>query len=193
MSISTHARLALLRQPLRVREARADHEQRVAALHHVVARHRAEQADRAGHERQVVGERRPCRAAPWRRRRRAARRRARPPRRRRGAPWPTSIATFSPSLRIVGRVLRCRTPAAATRGRRVADARVDRAVRARRRLAPPSAPATSSGTMIVQTPRRSSAIRQARSTRWRACAGTMQTWTYSETSLNRTWRSTSCW
>ena len=48
--------LAFLRQELRVREARADHEQRVAALHHVVARDRAEEADRAGHERKVVGE-----------------------------------------------------------------------------------------------------------------------------------------
>ena len=46
------ARLARLGQPLRVREARADHQQRVAALHHVVGRLGAEQADRAGHVRQ---------------------------------------------------------------------------------------------------------------------------------------------
>src|SRR6266511_3034131 len=39
--------------------------------------------------------------------------------------------------------------------------------------------------MSVETPRRSSATRTARSTRWRACAGSMQTWTNSETSLNR--------
>ena len=50
------ARLPLLRQELRVREARADHEQRVAAHEHVVARDRPEQADGAGHVRQVVGE-----------------------------------------------------------------------------------------------------------------------------------------
>ena len=50
------ARLPLLRQELRVREARADHEQRVAALDHVVARNRPQQPDRAGHVREVVGE-----------------------------------------------------------------------------------------------------------------------------------------
>ena len=50
------ARLALLRQPLGVGEARADHQQRVAVLHHVIARLGAEEADRAGHERQVVGQ-----------------------------------------------------------------------------------------------------------------------------------------
>ena len=50
-------RAARLGQPLGVREARADHEQRVAAVHHVGARLRAQQADRAGHPRQVVGHR----------------------------------------------------------------------------------------------------------------------------------------
>ena len=49
------ARLARLGQPLRVGEARADHQEGVAAVHHLVARLRAEQADRAGHVRQVVG------------------------------------------------------------------------------------------------------------------------------------------
>ena len=58
MSIWTPRRLALLGQELRVREARADHQQRVAALHQVPARLRAEQADRAGDERQVVRQRR---------------------------------------------------------------------------------------------------------------------------------------
>ena len=50
------ARLARLGQPLGVREAGADHQQRVAALHQRVARLRPEQADRAGDEGQVVGQ-----------------------------------------------------------------------------------------------------------------------------------------
>ena len=48
------ARLALLGEEFRVREVRAHHEQRVAAHHQLVARARAEQADRTGDERQVV-------------------------------------------------------------------------------------------------------------------------------------------
>src|SRR5438094_919574 len=48
-------RLALLRKPLRVRKARANHQEGVTALHHLVARPRPEQTDRAGYERQVVG------------------------------------------------------------------------------------------------------------------------------------------
>ena len=52
------AGLPLLGQELRVREARADHQQRVAALHHRVARLGPEQADRARHEGQVVRHRR---------------------------------------------------------------------------------------------------------------------------------------
>ena len=51
---------------------------------------------------------------------------------------------------------------------------------------------TSPGKMRVATPRLSSAMRIARSIRWRACAGSMQTWTNSETSLKSTCRSTSC-
>ena len=86
MSIWTHVRLPLLGQELGVREARADHQQRVAALHQLVARLRAEQPDRAGHERQVVRQRRLARAAPWRRRRRAARRPRRPRRPRPARP-----------------------------------------------------------------------------------------------------------
>ena len=48
------ARLARLRQPLAVGEACADHQQRVAARHHLLAGLRAEQPDRAGQERSVV-------------------------------------------------------------------------------------------------------------------------------------------
>ncbi len=48
-------RLALLRQPFGVREAGPDHEERVAVRHHLVARGRAEQADRTGDEGKVVG------------------------------------------------------------------------------------------------------------------------------------------
>ena len=54
------ARLALGRQKLGVGEARADHEQGVAAHHHVPARTRAEQADLAGDERQIVRDRGPA-------------------------------------------------------------------------------------------------------------------------------------
>ena len=50
------ARLALLGEELGVRKARADHQQRVASGHELVARPGAEQADRAGHERQIVGD-----------------------------------------------------------------------------------------------------------------------------------------
>src|SRR3546814_10843379 len=48
------ARLTVLRQELGVWECRADHQKRVAAIHHPVARLGAEQADRAGDVRQVV-------------------------------------------------------------------------------------------------------------------------------------------
>jgi len=47
-----------LRQELRVREARADHQERVALLHQSPARPGAEQADRAGHVWKVIGQRR---------------------------------------------------------------------------------------------------------------------------------------
>ncbi len=50
------ARLARFGQPLRVGEAGADHQEGVAAVHHLVARLRAEQADRAGDVGQVVGQ-----------------------------------------------------------------------------------------------------------------------------------------
>ena len=50
------ARGAVLRQELRPWEAGADHQQGVAAVHQVGARPRAEQADRAGDEGQVVGQ-----------------------------------------------------------------------------------------------------------------------------------------
>lgn len=56
MSISTPRACPLLRQPLRVREAAANHEQGVAALDHVVAGLTAEQADGAGDVGQVVGQ-----------------------------------------------------------------------------------------------------------------------------------------
>ncbi len=49
------ARLALLRQELRVGEAGADHQQRVAVLHQSQLGRVPEQPDRAGDERQVVG------------------------------------------------------------------------------------------------------------------------------------------
>ena len=52
------ARLALLGQELRVGEARADHQERVAFGHQLVARLGAEEADRARHAGQVVGQRR---------------------------------------------------------------------------------------------------------------------------------------
>ena len=48
-------RLAHLGQELRVREARADHQQRVAALHQLPRRARAEQADRSRAAGHVVG------------------------------------------------------------------------------------------------------------------------------------------
>ena len=50
------ARRAFLRQEFRVGKARADHQQRVALGHHVVTRFGAEQADRARHPRQIVGQ-----------------------------------------------------------------------------------------------------------------------------------------
>ena len=50
------ARLTLLRQELGVREARSDHQQRVAAAHQLPARPAPEQADRAGHVGHVVGD-----------------------------------------------------------------------------------------------------------------------------------------
>ncbi len=53
---------------------------------------------------------------------------------------------------------------------------------------------TSFGTIRVVTVRSARAMRTARSTRWRACDGTMSVWTYSRaTSLKRFGRSTSCW
>ncbi len=52
------ARLALLRQELRIGEAGADHQQRVAFGHQLVARLGAEHADRAGDPGQVVGQHR---------------------------------------------------------------------------------------------------------------------------------------
>ena len=48
------ARLARFREPFGVREARPDHEERVALVHQFPARLGAEQADRAGDEREVV-------------------------------------------------------------------------------------------------------------------------------------------
>ena len=50
------ARMAFLRQEFRVRKARADHQQRVAFHHQVVAGLRAEQTDRARHPGEVVGQ-----------------------------------------------------------------------------------------------------------------------------------------
>ena len=50
----------LLGQPLGVGEARADHQQRVAAHHHVVAGLGAQQADRTGDEREIVRQRGPA-------------------------------------------------------------------------------------------------------------------------------------
>src|SRR5947208_9597433 len=47
--------LALLRKPLRVREARPNHQEGVTALHYLVARPRSQQADGAGDEGQVIG------------------------------------------------------------------------------------------------------------------------------------------
>ena len=51
------ARLAFLRQELGIGKARADHQQRVALRHQLVARLGAEQADRAGDPGQIVGQR----------------------------------------------------------------------------------------------------------------------------------------
>ena len=58
MSICTPRAWPSFGQELGVGEARADHQQRVAVLHQVPARLGAEQADRAGDEGQVVGQRR---------------------------------------------------------------------------------------------------------------------------------------
>ena len=52
------ARLAFLGQEFRVGKARADHQQRVAVDHQLVARLGAEQADRAGDPGQIVRQRR---------------------------------------------------------------------------------------------------------------------------------------
>ena len=49
------ARLPLLGEELGVREARPDHQKRVAALHQIPARLGAEKPDRTGHEREGVG------------------------------------------------------------------------------------------------------------------------------------------
>ena len=133
MSIWTPARLALLGQELRVREARADHQQRVAVLHQVPARLRPEQPDRAGDERAGRRAAPPCRAAPSRR------------------PAPSSSATSITSsaacrapcadehrdplagVEDLGRALELVRRRARSRAR-VADRRVDGAVRARRLL-----------------------------------------------------------
>ena len=59
IDIDLHAaRLAFLRQEFGIGKGRADHQQRVAFHHQVVARLGAEQADRAGDPRQIVGQRR---------------------------------------------------------------------------------------------------------------------------------------
>jgi hypothetical protein len=50
------AGLVVLGHELRVRKARPDREHRVAVLHELVAGPGAQQADRPGHERQVVGQ-----------------------------------------------------------------------------------------------------------------------------------------
>ena len=101
VDVDLHAAgLALLGQELRVGKARADHQQGVAAHHHVPARLGAQQPDRSRHPRLVVGHHgfaQQClgHAAAEQlgdlghlRRRRA------------GRPGPTSIATFSPALRM---------------------------------------------------------------------------------------------
>src|SRR5207247_9065819 len=55
VEVDLHAlRLAFLRQPFGVGEARSDQEEGVAVLHELVARARAEQADRPSDEGQVV-------------------------------------------------------------------------------------------------------------------------------------------
>ena len=55
-SIWIGAGLIELGQELGVGEVRADRQQRVAAHHHLVGRDRAQQPDRAGHPRQLVGQ-----------------------------------------------------------------------------------------------------------------------------------------
>jgi hypothetical protein len=74
----------------------------------------------------------------------------------------------------------------------VADARVDGTVRPRRRL-----DRLQLGDVVRDDDRADAAVVEgdpAGAVDELAClSGTMQTWTYSETSLNRTWRSTSCW
>ena len=194
MSICTPRACPSFGQELRVREARADHQQRVAVRHQVPARLRAEQADRAGDERQVVGQRPPCRAAPWRRRRRAAsatcdhlvgRVAARPRR-------PAS----RPSRRRSARRRRAadRRRAGTIRGARVADAGVDRAVRARRRLDGVSS-CRSFGMMMQVTRALGRARCGSRGRRDGGPApGAVAICTYScATSLNSDGRSTSCW
>ena len=59
VNVDLHAAsLPLLGQELRVGEARADHQERVAVHHQVPARLRAQQTDRSGHERKIVGQHR---------------------------------------------------------------------------------------------------------------------------------------
>ena len=128
------ARLALLRQELRVGEARADHQQRVAVLHQVPARLRAEQADRARSPTAARPAAPPCRAAPSPTPAPSSSATSRDlgaP--RRSAPAPTRIATRSPALRISA--ARARSVVVRHDARRgVAEPRVDGAVRGRRRL-----------------------------------------------------------
>ena len=124
----------------------------------------AEQADRAGDERQVVGHARPCRAAPWRRRRRACRRPRSPRRPRAARPAPTRIATRSPALSTSA--ARCEVRVA--RARRAASVKptpewtvpCSRGGARRRRSS-----CRSFGTMMQVTVRSASAMRTARSTR----------------------------
>ncbi len=125
------ARLAGLGQELRVRERRADHQQRVALVHQRPARLRAEQADRAGARTAAVVEHGAARAAPSRRRRRASRRSASPRRARRarrGRRGSRPSRPRSGSPRPAAGRRRCGT----MRGRAPAGRRVDRAVLARR-------------------------------------------------------------
>ncbi len=95
------------------------------------------------------------------------------------APWPARIATFSPAFRISA--ARSSSSVGGTiLGGDVADARSG-SCRARAAAPrPPSPPATSFGTISVQTARSAMAMRTARSTRCRACAGSMHIWTYSD-------------
>ena len=107
------------------------------------------------------------------------------------APWPMRMATLAPSLRM-----------SAARASSASSGRTRGLLQPTLENTAPcsfggdgcaSSSCTSSGMMIVETPRRVSAVLNARSMTCRAWAGAMTTSQNSDTSANRWSRSISCW